>query len=163
MEVFLDDVRFSLPAAEVTPGIGQQLLFVTGAAPAQGIGLDILVQQFIRIQLRTVTWQEKQTDPVFMNLQPIPNLSRPMHGMAIHNQKHPACILPYQATQEILEHPGGELLPKDHEVELTPVGDRRNHVAAESPPGHGNNRCLSLPAIGATYGMIGSQSHLVSQ
>ena len=46
------DVRLPLPAAQVTANASHQFGAVAGATFSEPIGLDVLVEQFIRIELR---------------------------------------------------------------------------------------------------------------
>lgn len=48
------DLRLPLSAAQVTAHAGHQLGPIAGSAFAETVGLDVLVQKFIRIELRAV-------------------------------------------------------------------------------------------------------------
>jgi len=57
-EIVGDDVRFALAAAEVAPQPTHQLRLTAGALTTQGIAFDILIEQFVRIELRTIAGKE---------------------------------------------------------------------------------------------------------
>lgn len=56
----------------------------------------------------------------------------------------------------------GEALPEDHEGERTLVGYRRNQVAAEALPGSRNHQRLLLGTVGASGGMIRTETPRVT-
>ena len=59
VKIVLDYLRLPLTTAEITPHMTYQLALVMSAAPPDGIGLYILIENFIRIQFWTVTRKEK--------------------------------------------------------------------------------------------------------
>ena len=76
-----------------TPQIAMQLIAKltrrSGAAPARGVGLDIMVQQLHRVQLRALAGQKVQLDALGMAPNPGADQLGAVHGMAVHNQMHP--------------------------------------------------------------------------
>ena len=54
------DLRLPLTSAQVAANAGHQLGAVAGAAFPQTIGLDVLVQQLIRVEFRAIAWQPDQ-------------------------------------------------------------------------------------------------------
>ena len=44
---------------EITPHMTYQLALVMSAAPPDGVGLYIMIENFIRIQFRTITRKEE--------------------------------------------------------------------------------------------------------
>lgn len=50
-----DYVRYTLAAPEVAPDLAHQLRLIAGTLMTQGIVLDILIEQFLRVELRTIT------------------------------------------------------------------------------------------------------------
>ena len=57
-EIVGDYVRFALAASEVAPDLAHQLRLFTRALPTQGIAFDILIEQFVRVDLRTIAGKE---------------------------------------------------------------------------------------------------------
>ena len=49
-----DDMGLLLPTMEMTAQAGDHLRLIGRATLAQGVGLDVLVEQFVRIQFRAV-------------------------------------------------------------------------------------------------------------
>ena len=54
LEIVGDYVRLALATAEVAPDFAHQLRLITGALTTHGIAFDILIEQFIRVDLRTI-------------------------------------------------------------------------------------------------------------
>ncbi|MBW1953369.1 MAG: hypothetical protein JRI50_10605 [Deltaproteobacteria bacterium] len=50
-----DDVRFTLATTAVPSQLAHQLRLIAGALTTRGIALDILIEQFVRDELRTIT------------------------------------------------------------------------------------------------------------
>ena len=59
-EQVADDVGLLLPAVEMRAHSAEELGLVGRAALAQRVGLDILVEQLIRVDLRAVGWLNPQ-------------------------------------------------------------------------------------------------------
>jgi hypothetical protein len=58
LEIIGDYVWFALATPEVTPDLADQLRLITRALPTQGIAFDILIEQFIRIDLWTIAGEK---------------------------------------------------------------------------------------------------------
>jgi hypothetical protein len=54
LEIVGDYVGFALAAPEVTPDPAHQLRLISRALTTHGIAFDILIEQFIRVDLRTI-------------------------------------------------------------------------------------------------------------
>ena len=54
LEIVGDYIRFALATPEVTPDLAHQLHLVTRALAAQAIAFDILIEQFVRVDLRAI-------------------------------------------------------------------------------------------------------------
>ena len=63
-----DDLRLSLAAVQVTAHAGHHLRAVARTGFPQGIGFDILVEQFVWIELRTITRQSDQAQSFGMGI-----------------------------------------------------------------------------------------------
>src|SRR6266508_6227694 len=57
-----------------------------GAAAAERIGLDVLVQELGRVELRAVARQELQLDLLGVRLHPLANLLCAMHWMPVEDE-----------------------------------------------------------------------------
>ncbi len=93
MKIVLDLAGLSLRTPEIVPNVFYKFFFVSWALSPYRIGLDILVEQFIRVEFRTVSWQEKEADLLLVARDPTICSGRHMHRMLIHNQKgFPLCM-----------------------------------------------------------------------
>ena len=59
VKIVLDYLRLPLTTMEITPHMTYQLALVMSAAPPDGVGLYIMIENFIRIQFRTITRKEE--------------------------------------------------------------------------------------------------------
>ena len=66
-EVTADFLRPALGAPQEAPHVSYQRLFVTGAFPSHGVGLDVLVQKLVRVELGAVPGRKNEA-----NLPPMP-------------------------------------------------------------------------------------------
>lgn len=84
-----------------------------------------------------------------------------MHRMLVHNQKHLHRNLANQTAQKVQHRLGIKVLAKQLEVQLAPITNGGDEIAAKplSHPWH--NWSLSLLAIGATHLVISAQPHLI--
>src|ERR1700677_507622 len=64
-------LRFSLGAAQVAAGAGDQLVLGVWPAAAEGVGLDVLVEQLGGVQLWRVAGQELQLDLLGVRFDPL--------------------------------------------------------------------------------------------
>lgn len=158
----MHDVRLSLGASEVETNIANHLWLVLGSLATYGIGLDILIEQFVRIQLGTIVREKEQADVTPMSLDPPFDFARTMHRMTIYDQKDLAGALTYEPTQERDHDVANEILFEDHEGQTAAIGDGGNHVAAKAFPGAGDRGRLSFPPVGRACVMIAAQAHLVA-
>ena len=109
-------VWFTLATAEVAPDLAHQFCLVTGALTTQGIAFDILIEQFIRVELRAIAGKEDQTNPRLIFLDPVLHTAGAMHGVTVNNEIDPAITLAEQAPEKLQEHLGSEALLEHHEV-----------------------------------------------
>ena len=81
----------------------------TRTPPPRRVGLDIVVQQLHRVQLRAVAGQNVQLDLVGVASQPGTDQPGPVYRMASHDQVDlPPAAIPEQPTQKVDEHPTAE-------------------------------------------------------
>lgn len=151
-----------LSASQIRSNLLYHFRSVFGPLSTDGIGLDILVEAFVRIQLRTIAWQVEHPDTFRMGLKPTFDLSRTMHRMTIDDQKHLLGVLLNQPTQKMDHHRCRESLGKYHKCQSTPVGNGRDHVAAKTLTGAWNHRCVSFETITASGLVIQSHSHFIA-
>ena len=59
MKVVLDFHRPMLGTPKVAPNVFHQLRLVAGTLSPNGIGFDVLIKQFVRIEIGTVSRQEE--------------------------------------------------------------------------------------------------------
>ena len=64
LEVALHDGGLPLRAPEVRSDGGDQFGRLAGPAPAQGVALDVVVQEFIRVEVRAVAREEEEPKAV---------------------------------------------------------------------------------------------------
>ena len=151
-----------LRAAQVTPNIRHQIGLVNGSPPPYRIGLYILVQQLVGIQLRAVRWKKIHLQILFLLFEPARRFARLVHRVLVYNQNHLSADLAPQTLQKPEEHPRGEPLLEYHEIKPSPVGDGRDHITAKAPACARNHRRLTPPTPGAPGLVVGSQTHLVA-
>ena len=88
LKIISDNLRSVLSASQIRPNLLQHFRLIVRALPTHRIGLDILIEKFVRIQLRTVPRQVEQPEVLSMPMNPAFDLSGTMHRMTIHNQKN---------------------------------------------------------------------------
>ena len=157
-------LRLGLRDSKIRADVAHHLPHVHRTDTAQSIGLHILVQQFIRIQFRTVGRQPENSNLPGMLRQPSIHRPRFVHRVAISNQKHSSPRFPRQsqeAAKKIQKHPRGEALTENHERQPAPISDRGDHVAPETLTSPQHNRRLPATSVGSPSLMVGTQSHLV--
>jgi hypothetical protein len=130
-----NDVRFALAAAEVAPDLAHQLRLVARALTTQGIAFDILIEQFIRVELRAIAGQEDQPNPGFIFLDPVFNPAGAMHRVTVNNEIEPARTLAEQTPEKFQENLGRKGFFEDHKVQAPLVGNGGNHIAAKALAG----------------------------
>ena len=116
LKIVGDDVRFALAAPEVASDFAHQLCVITRPLTAQSIAFDILVEQFIRVQLRTITGQEDQPNPLLIVLDPVFHLVRAVDRVTVNNEIDSAITLAEQAPEKLQENLGSEALLEHHEI-----------------------------------------------
>ena len=152
----------ALGTPQVTPHIAHHLGLGARTPPSQRVGLDILIEQLVRIEVRAVARQEKEANLPPMACQPSFHTPGHMHRMPVHDEKDCASRMTDQSLQEHNKHEDREILVEDHECQLSTVGDRGDHVASEALSRAGDDRCLSAPPVGGTCLMVGAHPHFVA-
>lgn len=129
--------------------------------PPYRVGLDVLVEQFVRVELRTVSGQEVNSE-LSVPSYPLYRFLRNMNGVPVDDQKDPARVLPDKTFQEIEKQRRRKSSLEDSEGQCATIGNRRNHVAAKSFPRSGNNRGMSASAVGRASLMIRTYPRFVA-
>lgn len=86
-EVF-DHLWLLLSTVQMTAHGGDHLRLVPRAALAQGIGLHILVEQLVRVQLRAIPGHHNQPQPLVVLRDKLCGLAGSVYWMAIYDQIH---------------------------------------------------------------------------
>jgi hypothetical protein len=151
----------ALGAPQVTPHVSHHLPLVVRTPPPCRVGLDILIEQFVWVEIRAVARQKKETNLLPVACQPSLHAPGHMHRMLADDEKNFAFRMTDQPLQEHDKYQGGELLVEDHEGQLSAVGDGGDQVAAKAlsrPRDHGG---FASPSVGGAGLMVGSHPHLV--
>jgi len=162
VEILLNNRGPSLTAPQVAPDIFDQLGFVLCSASADGVALDVLIQKFVRIQFRAVARQEKQSDGLLSFFDPIKNSSGSMYRVPVNDQEYRGFILSDQTAHEIDKHLGVETSFESHKVQISQVGDRRNHVAAKALARNLDDWRLPFDSPRAAHGVVAAQPHFIT-
>ena len=85
-----------------------------------------------------------------------------MDRVTIDNEECLALSLAQETSEKLQEDIGVKAIFEYHEVEPSPVSDSRNHIAAKTLPGSGDDRRLTTPVIGSPHRVVGTQPRLVA-
>lgn len=132
-------------AQEFAPGVRTASIYVA---------LDVVIQEFVRIELGTVTGKEVEGNPAFRPGKPGLAHTRLMHRMAVDDQEHRTSELSLQSGEELSEHPRREAGQEHPEQQLTLVGQGRDLVAAKVLARARDHRGLAPRAEGAAGGLV---------
>ena len=152
----------ALGAPQVTPHVSHHVHFVARTPPSHRVGLDILIEQLVWVEIRAVARQKKEANLLPVACQPSLHTPGHMHWMLVDDEKNFAFRMTDQPLQEHNKYEGGELLVEDHEGQLSAVGDGGDQVAAEALSRPRDNRGFPSPSIGGAGLMVGSHPHLVA-
>ena len=151
-----------LGTPQVTPHVSHHLPLVAWTPSPHGVALDILIEQFVWVEIRAVARQKKEVNLPPMACQPSLHTPGHMHWMLVDDEKDFASRMTDQPLQEYDKYEGGELLVEDHEGQLSAVGDGGDQVAAEALPRPRDHRSFSSPSVGGAGLMVGPHPHLVA-
>lgn len=160
-EVALYFLRPMLSAPKKSSDVAYQLRLSPWALPPYGVGLDILIEQFVRVEMRTVSRKEINPDSPGM-LYPTYHRLRKMNGVTVDNQKDLAWVLPDETFHEVEKQRCRKLPLENPESQCPPVGNRREHIATEPFACAGDNRCMSSPAVRGARLVIRTHPSLVA-
>ena len=145
------------------PHLAHQLKAMFGPPPTDGIGLGIVVEKLVGIQVRSVGGEKEQLDFPLLSRDPCAHPAGAVDRVAVDDQENaPMASLFEQAFAKVKKDTQPELPLEDHETQLAPVCNRRDHVAAKALAGAWDNRRFALRRIRTTSLMVGSQPHLVA-
>ena len=130
-------------------------------ALAQCVGLDVLIEQLVGVQLGTVARQADQSKTMRVVGHEASGNGPPVYWMTIDDQIELALGLPQQALHELDEHRVMKLALEDHERQGPAIGDRRDHVATKALSGRAHHRRLADRGIAGSCHMVAAQAHLV--
>src|SRR3989338_5014276 len=88
LKIFFNQFWIALTSIKMPPDITNHLLTSMGPVTPNRITFNIVVQHFIRIQLRAIRWKIKKFNLFRMRFQPRLNFFRTMNWMFIDNQKN---------------------------------------------------------------------------
>ncbi len=138
-----DHQRLLLPPVEMTAHAAHERAPVSRPVFAKTVGLYVLVGRFVGVQFRAVARHADEPQPLLVLLHETLHFPGPVHRAPVDDQIDPALILSQQPPEEFNEDPRLELALKHHEGKHPFVGDRQDHVAAETlsgRPDHGRFR-----------------------
>ena len=122
-EEVLNFVRFPLCAPEVAAHVSHEFHFVSWALAPYCVGLDIVVQEFVRVEFRAVSWQEEKADMRPPLCHPPLHRGGQMYRMSIHNEENLSLGMADQPPQEHNKHSRSEPAVKNHECHLSSIGN----------------------------------------
>jgi len=117
LKVASDNLRLSLSAPQVRPDLAHHFALVLRALAANRIGLHILVEQFIRIQLWTVSRQKDHPHGLAMGFEPLLHFSGTVNRMTIYNEVHVPPTVFHKPLEKLDHHRTGEPLFEHHECQ----------------------------------------------
>lgn len=114
LEQIADDRGLLLPAVQVAAHGLDHFALVGRAALAQRIGLDILIEQLVRVELGAIARQQYQAQLRRVGLHKALDDARLVNRMAVHDQTDLARDLLEQSAQKLNEQRRPEFALEDH-------------------------------------------------
>lgn len=124
MKVAFDQFRTLVSSPQITEQILFQFFLVQGSFFSDCIGLDVLVQPFVWIEVRTVGRQQKQIDPAPICFDPSFYLRCLVNRMPIKNKKDFSLHGFHETFEKSQKNIRIEFVLEDHESKRATVGDR---------------------------------------
>ena len=100
MEVALHNLRLFLCASQVTADVRDQLILIGRTPTPDRVALDVLVEEFVGIELGAVPGQEEQPESAGLVRHPSLDGSRPVCRVPVQDQERLPPHLPNHALQE---------------------------------------------------------------
>src|SRR5579863_5709748 len=157
-----DDLRLLLPSMQMAAYASHEFCPVGRPALAEPVGLDVLVQQLVGIQLRAVARHPYEPQSRLVLVYKALGLAGFVHRVPVHDQIDPAVELLEQPLHELHKDGRFELALEYHEGQGSLVGNRGDHVAAKAAPGGPNHGGFPYRSIAGTRDMVAAQSHLIT-
>jgi len=161
LKVTSDQRAVGLGRTEVSPEIADHFLSVQRTGSTDRVGLDILIEVFVGVELGTVAWQEIDAQLLTTGLEPAERSPGQMHRMVVDDQEDSAPVPTQESAQEFQEHGHRKTLLEHHELQLPAVGEGRNEIAAEPLACAQNHWRLALRTEGTSGGVVPAQAHFV--
>ena len=95
-------------------------------------------------------------------INPLFYLFRPMDRVAVNNEKDFAFALTYQTSKELQKDIPTKTLFEHHKIELSLIGDGRDHIATKAFSGSRDHWCLTTTTKRTSHRMIRAKSHLIA-
>jgi len=70
LEIISDNLRSVLSTSQIRPNLLHHFRLIIRTLPTHSIGLDVLIEKFVRIRLRTVPRQVEQPEVLSMPMNP---------------------------------------------------------------------------------------------
>src|SRR3990170_905071 len=132
------------------------------ALSSNGICLDILVEEFHRIELWTVAGDPEGANLVTVGFKPMSDFFRTeVNRMSVHDNKWHRIGVTDETPEEIKKHLRGETPGVHHEAKESFVGEGGQHINRPALPGSRHHGSLALPTVACTSLMIASQSRFI--
>ncbi len=161
LEQVPEELRLRLSVGQVAADPGHKFSAIGGATFVEAIGFDVLVEEFIGVELLVVTRQPVEVRLGLVGGDEIAGHDRTMHRAAIHDQMQLPCRLREQATRELHEQSAIELAVEYHQRKMATVCDRRDNVAAKAQHGGSDDRRVAHQSIARTGDVVAAKAHLV--
>src|SRR5271170_981620 len=104
LKVTSDQRAVGLGRTEVSPDIADHFLSVQRTGSTDRVGLDILIEVFVGVELGTVAWQEIDAQLLTTGLEPAERSPGQMHRMVVDDQEDSAPVPTQESAQEFQEH-----------------------------------------------------------
>ena len=112
-EEVANDRRLLLTPVQMRAHVGDEFGLVGRAALAQRIGLDVLVKQFVGIELGAVTRKDDQLKLMFVVAGEVAGGDAAVHGMSVNDEYDLGAALLEEPAHEVDEDSIGELAFED--------------------------------------------------
>ena len=132
---------FALNSADVASDDAAHVPAVDGSLAADGVGLHVLVEELVRVQLRALGREKERLGLRRVSFEPALRPRGLVDRVPVDDDEDLSSCVSYQASEELPEYGRVELLIEEHEDELLPVRDRRDHVAPKALARAGKDWC----------------------
>lgn len=123
-----------------------EILFLSDEGLADSVIFDIIPNELIGVEFRTVGGQKEQAQFLLNCFQESLDFFGSVRGMGIDDQKDFFATTMKKAPQELQKDGSVHRFFRDHESNISSRGDRRNHVEPESLTGRSDHGGFTLDA-----------------